>query len=97
MFTWIGQRCGHGLIPDRGPNCGRRSVQTRICPHVDAKIAARQEVAARPIAFHYENRFICQTALRAEAFSIQVPLVATACLFYEEVSRSRPRFVVVLA
>ncbi len=44
MFTRIGQRCGYGLIPDRKPNCGGRSVQFRICPHVDAKIAARQEV-----------------------------------------------------
>ena len=45
----MGQLCGYGLIPDRGPNCGRRSVQTRICPYVDPKLAARQEVAASSI------------------------------------------------
>ena len=44
LITWMGQRCGYGLIPDRGPDCGRRQSLGMAAPGyvhiVDGKLAA---------------------------------------------------------
>ena len=44
LITWMGQRFGYGLIPDRGPDCGRRQSLGMAAPGyvhiVDGKLAA---------------------------------------------------------
>ena len=47
LITWMGQRFGYGLIPDRGPDCGRRQSLGMAAPGyvhiVDGKLTLREE------------------------------------------------------